>query len=66
MVEVLVPEALDAAVTHALEPYGVSFSLPVGSLVAFTVAAIAVGLVAAIFPARRAARLNVLAALQYE
>jgi ABC-type antimicrobial peptide transport system permease subunit len=32
----------------------------------FVIAAIIAGLVAAIFPARRAARLNVLAALQYE
>jgi putative ABC transport system permease protein len=42
------------------------FSLPVGSLIAFAAAAFVVGLLAAIFPARRAARLNVLAALQYE
>jgi len=42
------------------------FSLPVSSLVAFAVAAIVVGVLAAIFPARRAARLNVLQALQYE
>ena len=33
---------------------------------AFTIAAILVGIVAAIAPARRAARLNVLRALQYE
>jgi putative ABC transport system permease protein len=39
---------------------------PIGSLVVFAIAAIVVGLVAAIFPARRAARLNVLQALQYE
>jgi putative ABC transport system permease protein len=39
---------------------------PVGSLVLFAVAAIIVGLIAAILPARRAARLNVLQALQYE
>ena len=32
----------------------------------FAIAAIVVGLLAAIFPARRAARLNVLEALQYE
>jgi putative ABC transport system permease protein len=42
------------------------FSLPIGSLLVFAVLAIAVGIVAAIFPARRAARLNVLQALQYE
>ena len=41
-------------------------SIPVGQLIAFAVAAIVVGIVAAIFPARRAARLNVLEALQYE
>jgi putative ABC transport system permease protein len=32
----------------------------------FAVATIIVGVVAAVFPARRAARLNVLEALQYE
>jgi putative ABC transport system permease protein len=42
------------------------FTVPVGTLVVFVIAAILAGLVAAIFPARRAARLNVLAALQYE
>jgi putative ABC transport system permease protein len=35
-------------------------------LLIFVGATIVVGLVAAIFPARRAARLNVLEALQYE
>lgn len=44
----------------------IDFTLPVGSLVAFTIATIVVGIVAAIFPARRAARLNPLEALQYE
>jgi putative ABC transport system permease protein len=57
---------LAAAVTHALSRYSVTFALPVGSLVVFAVAAIAAGILAAIAPARRAARLNVLAALQYE
>jgi putative ABC transport system permease protein len=42
------------------------FSLPVASLIVFALAAILVGILAAIFPARRAARLNVLEALQYE
>src|SRR5215204_1726045 len=41
-------------------------SWPITSLIVFVVVAIAVGLIAAIFPARRASRLNVLEALQYE
>jgi putative ABC transport system permease protein len=57
---------LAAAVTHALGRYGVAFSLPLGSIAAFTVVAIGAGTLAAILPARRAGRLNVLAALQYE
>ena len=39
---------------------------PIGSLLAFAIAAVIVGVVAAVLPARRAARLNVLEALQYE
>jgi ABC-type lipoprotein release transport system permease subunit len=35
-------------------------------LVVFVIAAVIAGIVAAIFPARRAGRLNVLRALQYE
>ena len=57
---------LAAAVTHAVGKYGVSFSLPVSSLVVFTVAAVIAGILAAIAPARRASRLDVLKALQYE
>ena len=45
---------------------GVPFSVPWGTIVVFVIAAIVVGLIAAIFPARRASRLNVLQALQYE
>ena len=44
----------------------IDFSVPVGQLVVFAIAAIIVGIIAAIFPARRAARLNPLQALQYE
>jgi putative ABC transport system permease protein len=44
----------------------IQFSLPVASLIVFGVLTIVVGILAAIFPARRAARLNVLEALQYE
>ena len=44
----------------------IDFSLPLGQLIIFALATIVVGVIAAIFPARRAARLNVLEALQYE
>ena len=44
----------------------IEFALPVLQLVIFAVAAVVVGIVAALFPARRAARLRVLEALQYE
>jgi putative ABC transport system permease protein len=43
-----------------------AFTIPVGTLIVFVIAAILAGLAAAIVPARRAARLNVLQALQYE
>jgi putative ABC transport system permease protein len=42
------------------------FTLPWTQLIIFAIAAIIVGLLAAIFPARRAGKLNVLEALQYE
>jgi putative ABC transport system permease protein len=44
----------------------IDFTVPGGQLIVFAVAAIVVGLLAAIFPARRAARLNILEALKYE
>jgi putative ABC transport system permease protein len=43
-----------------------AFTIPVGTLVVFVIAAVLAGIVAAIWPARRAAKLNVLEALQYE
>ncbi len=43
-----------------------AFTIPWGTLIVFVIAAILAGLVAAIIPARRAGRLNVLEALQYE
>ena len=53
-------------VTHALSSEGIVFAVPYLSLVYFVIAAIIVGILAAIWPARRAAKLNVLEALQYE
>jgi putative ABC transport system permease protein len=44
----------------------ITLAWPIQSLIVFALAAVVVGIVAAIFPARRAARLNVLEALQYE
>jgi ABC-type antimicrobial peptide transport system permease subunit len=45
---------------------GVPFAVPWGTIAVFVLAAIVVGVIAAILPARRAARLNILGALQYE
>jgi putative ABC transport system permease protein len=57
---------LAALVTHALEDQGITFSFPVLQIVYLVLAAVVVGMFAAILPARRAAKLNVLQALQYE
>jgi ABC-type antimicrobial peptide transport system permease subunit len=43
-----------------------TYTIPTGQIVMFVIAAILVGILAAILPARRASRLNVLEALQYE
>jgi len=53
-------------VTQALSQYDIAISIPLPELVGFTVVAILAGLGAAIMPARRASRLNVLDALHYE
>jgi putative ABC transport system permease protein len=45
---------------------GLAFGLPVGPLIAFAVVAVIAGVLAAILPARRAARMDVLTALAYE
>ncbi|MBM3680419.1 MAG: ABC transporter permease [Actinobacteria bacterium] len=51
---------------QGLEAEGIVFILPVGTLLLFLALSIVAGVVAAILPARRAAKLDVLEALQYE
>ena len=58
--------AVAALVTGSLSEWGVEMTLPTGALVVFAVVAVAVGILAAIAPARRASRLDPLMALQYE
>jgi ABC-type antimicrobial peptide transport system permease subunit len=52
--------------TRALGSLGIAFHLPAAQLAAFVVLAVVAGIWAAVLPARRASRLNVLQALQYE
>jgi putative ABC transport system permease protein len=57
---------LAAIVTSVFSDEGLTFAVPAGSLVVLTVVAGLAGILAAIAPARRAARLDVLTALAYE
>ncbi len=45
---------------------GITFSIPVTQLIVFVILAIIVGVIAAILPARRAARIDILEAIHYE
>ena len=54
-----------AALIAATINFG-TFTVPIGTLIVFVIAAIIAGLIAAIWPARRAGRLNVLEALSHE
>ena len=53
-------------VTTRFAGQGITFSIPGGQLVVFLVLAVIVGVIAAILPARRAARIDILKAIQYE
>ena len=53
-------------VTQGLSDQGIVFALPAGQIVVALVVAAVVGVLAAAFPARRAAKLNILDALRYE
>ncbi|HKB20488.1 MAG TPA: FtsX-like permease family protein [Gaiellaceae bacterium] len=57
---------LAALVTRALSQFNVEFLPPWKSLIGFAIVAMIAGVLAAVAPARRASRLNVLRALQYE
>jgi putative ABC transport system permease protein len=57
---------LAALVTRALGDFNLTFSIPWGQLILMTVVAIVVGIIAAIVPARRAAKLDPLQAISYE
>jgi putative ABC transport system permease protein len=57
---------LAAVVVHGMDRLGVTYAVSIPSLVVFTVVAIVAGYLASIAPARRASKLNVLEALQYE
>ncbi len=55
-----------AILTAVFADEGLQFVVPAGTLVAFAVLAVVAGVVAAALPARRAARMDVLAALAWE
>ena len=53
-------------VTTQFDGQGLSFSVPGAQLAVFMVIAIVVGVLAAVLPARRASRVDILQAIQYE
>ena len=57
---------LAVLVTRALSQFNVEFVPPWKNLIGFAIVAMIAGVLAAVAPARRASRLNVLRALQYE
>ena len=57
---------LAALVNRALSEFDVRFAVPWGQLVVLTIVAVLIGILAAIMPARRAAKLNPLEAIAYE
>ncbi|MDX6412604.1 MAG: putative transport system permease protein [Gaiellaceae bacterium] len=66
LIGVAVGVAFGYVMTRALSSEGLTFAVPLGQVMIFTLLAVVVGVLAAILPARHAARLDVLRALQYE
>jgi putative ABC transport system permease protein len=57
---------LSILTTQALSDEGIVLAIPWTAIGVFVIATIVAGILAAILPARRASRLNILAALKYE
>jgi putative ABC transport system permease protein len=57
---------LPVLTTQALSDEGIVLAIPWGTIGVFVIATIVAGTLAAVIPARRVSRLNVLKALQYE
>jgi putative ABC transport system permease protein len=57
---------LSVLVTQAVSMEGLPLAVPIQTLAGFTLLSVIAGVGAAIMPARRASKLNVLEALQYE
>ena len=55
-----------ALITASLNELGLEFRIPVGQLVIFFVLAVIVGIIGAVLPARRGARIDVMQAVHYE
>jgi putative ABC transport system permease protein len=53
-------------ITAGLQSQGIEYTMPIGQLLIWVVIAIIFGIVAAAWPARRAASLDVLQAVAYE
>ncbi len=66
IVGVLVGLLLGWLIVLGLRDEGLSFTAPIGTIIVVVILAFVAGLIAAIFPARRAAKLRPLEALQYE
>jgi putative ABC transport system permease protein len=63
---ILVGTFLAVLTTQALSDEGVVLAIPWTTIGVFVIGTILAGMLAAVFPARRASRLNILKALQYE